>query len=253
MDQRLAGRVAVVTGGGKGIGPYYVRGLAQAGARVAAADIDIAAAEATAQRLRAEGLDVIAVPVDVADAQSVDRMVGQVVERYGRLDILVNNAALFTVLMPKRPFYELEPDDWDRVMAVNVKGLFLCVRAAFPYLRASGHGRVINISSGTAFSGTPGFLHYVSSKGAVVSFTRALAREVGEYGITVNAIAPGATASETFKAVEQGDLEARVKTRALKRVEVPEDLVGAVVFLASDDASFMTGQTLLVDGGNVMH
>ena len=254
MDQRLAGRVAVVTGGGKGIGMHYVEGLARAGARVAAVDIDAEAAEATAERLRSEGLEVIGLPVDVADAASVEQMTAEVVRRLGRYDILVNNAALFAVLMPKRDWHELEPSDWDRVLAVNVKGLFLCARAAFPHLKAGGCGRIINISSGTVFSGSPGFLHYVTSKGAVVAFTRALAREVGEFGITVNAIAPGLTASETAAPrYAPGEMEARAKTRAIKRVQVPDDLVGAVVFLASDDASFITGQTLVVDGGNVMH
>lgn len=254
MEQPLTGRVAVVTGGGKGIGAHYVRALALAGARVAAADVDCAAAAATAQRLESEGCDVLGVEVDVADPRSVDQMVSQVVERYGRLDILVNNAALYTALLPKRSFHEIEPDDWDRVLSVNVKGLFLCARAAFPHLRDSGHGRIINISSGTVFSGSPGFLHYVSSKGAVIAFTRSLAREVGEFGITVNAIAPGLTASETASALyPPGEIEARAQSRAIKRVQVPEDLVGTVVFLASDQSAFITGQTLVVDGGNVMH
>jgi NAD(P)-dependent dehydrogenase (short-subunit alcohol dehydrogenase family) len=181
-------------------------------------------------------------------------MIARTVERFGRLDVLVNNAALYAALMPKRPFEELEPADWDRVLAVNVKGLFLCARAALPHLRASGQGRIINISSGTVFSGSPGFLHYVTSKGAVVAFTRALAREVGRHGITVNAIAPGLTASETaLAAYPPGEMEERAASRAIKRVQVPEDLVGAVVFLASDAAAFITGQTLVVDGGNAMH
>jgi 3-oxoacyl-[acyl-carrier protein] reductase len=254
MDERLQGRVALVTGGGKGIGAHYVRGLARAGARVAAADIDLAAAEETAQRLSAEGAEVIGLPVDVADPDSVQLMVAQTVERFGRLDVLVNNAALYAVLMPKRPFQELEPADWDRVLSVNVKGLFLCARAAFPHLRQSGHGRIINISSGTVFSGSTGFLHYVTSKGAVIAFTRALAKEIGEHGITVNAIAPGLTASETAMATyPEGAFEARAKDRAIARVQVPEDLVGAVVFLATDEAAFITGQTLVVDGGSAFN
>lgn len=254
MAQQLAGRVAVVTGGGKGIGAHYVRGLALAGARVAAADVDSAAAQATAERLRAEGCDVVGLAVDVSDPTSVEQMAAEAVARFGQLDILVNNAALFSVLMPKRPFQELQPEDWDRVLAVNVKGLFLCARAAFPCLRASEHGRIINISSGTVFSGQSGFLHYVTSKGAVVAFTRALAREVGQHGITVNTLAPGLTASESAAAsYPAGELEARAQSRAIKRVEMPEDLVGAVVFLASDAAAFITGQTIVVDGGTVMH
>ncbi|MBX5490501.1 MAG: 3-oxoacyl-ACP reductase FabG [Chloroflexi bacterium] len=251
---RLAGRVAIVTGGGKGIGAVYTAGLAREGARVVAADIDEAAAEAQVARLRAEGADALAVRVDTADAASVEAMVRAAVDRFGGLDILVNNAALYTALLPKRPFWELDEAAWDRVLRVNVTGLWLCARAALPHLRASGRGRIINISSATVMAGTPGFLHYVSSKGAVIALTRAMAREVGDFNITVNAIAPGLTASETGKAVQsQEELERPVAQRCLKRVQVPEDLVGAVVFLASDAAAFITGQTLVVDGGAVFH
>src|SRR5262249_25874604 len=179
---------------------------------------------------------------------------GEVAERFGRIDVLVNNAALAAALMPRRSFLELDPAVWDRVMAVNVKGMFLCARATFPHLRDSGRGRIINISSGTVFNGSPGMLHYVTSKGGVIAFTRALARELGEYGITVNAIPPGLTASEPIAAAAApGELEARAAARAFKRIQVPEDLVGTVVFLASDAAAFMTGQTIVVDGGAVMN
>jgi 3-oxoacyl-[acyl-carrier protein] reductase len=254
VDERLKGRVAIVTGGGKGIGAHYVRALAASGARVAAADIDEAAAQETARKLSAEGADVLPIKVDVSSPESVEQMIQTVVQRYGGIDILVNNAALYAQLMPKRPFFEITPEDWDRVQAVNVKSLFLCAKAAFPYLRDSGRGRVINISSGTVFSGQVGFLHYVTSKGAVVAFTRSLARETGQYNMTVNAIAPGLTASETaVAAYPAGEIESRAASRAIKRVQVPEDLVGAVVFLATDEAAFITGQTLVVDGGNVMH
>ncbi|MBI4493279.1 MAG: glucose 1-dehydrogenase [Chloroflexi bacterium] len=251
---RLAGRVAVVTGGGKGIGAVYAERLAREGAAVAAVDVDGAAAEAHAAKLQAEGGQALGLHVDVTDLASVEAMVRRVVERFGRLDILVNNAGLYTVLLPKRPFYEIEPKDWDRTLAVNVKGLFLCARAAFPHLKESGHGRIINISSGTVFAGTPGFLHYVSSKGAVVAFTRALAREVGQYNITVNALAPGLTASATAREVQtQAEFEAPLQLRTIKRVQVPDDIVGALVFLASDEAEFITGQTIVIDGGLNMH
>lgn len=247
---RLTGRVAVVTGGGKGIGAVYTDALVREGARVVAADIDGQAAEAQAARLRAEGADALGMVVDTADAASVEAMVRATVDRFGALDILVNNAALYTALLPKRPFWELDEATWDRVLQVNVKGLWLCARAALPHLRASGHGRIINISSGTVMAGSPGFLHYVSSKAAVIGMTRAMAKELGDFEITVNAIAPGLTASETGKAVQSiEELSAPLARRALKRVQVPEDLTGAVIYLASDEAAFVTGQTLVIDGG----
>lgn len=252
MDGTLNGRVAIVTGGGKGIGAHYVRGLAYAGARVVAADIDGDAAEETAQQCNAAGASAMGIRADVSDPASVEEMIQATVGRYGRVDVLVNNAALYAALLPKRPFWELEAEDWDRVLAVNVKSLFLCVRAALPYLKDSTHGRVINITSGTFWSGSTGFLHYVTSKGAVIGFTRALAREVGPFGITVNAIAPGLTASETaLPSYREGELEARAAARSIQRVQVPEDLVGTVIFLAGDASAFMTGQTLVVDGGAV--
>lgn len=254
MSERLAGKVAIVTGGGKGIGAHFVRGLAANGARVAAVDIDGAAGEAIARRLCEEGLDVIGIQADVSDAGSVERMTGAVADRFGGIDILVNNAALFTALFPHRPFDELSEETWDKVMAVNVKGPWLCARAAYPFLKASGRGRIINIASDTALNGAIGLAHYVSSKGAVIGFTRALSREVGQYQITVNAIAPGLTASDTAVAGYPAEwFECRAQLRSLKRVEVPEDLVGTLVFLASDDSAFMTGQTLAVNGGSVLH
>jgi NAD(P)-dependent dehydrogenase (short-subunit alcohol dehydrogenase family) len=254
MNMSLSGRVALVTGGGKGIGAHYVRALAEQGAKVAAADIDQAAAEATAARLSSEGAEVIGLWIDVTDELSVERAVVETVSRFGRLDILVNNAALYSVLMPKRRFWEETAEAWNQVLTVNLTGQFLCAKAAFPHLRESGHGRIINISSGTVFTGSTGFLHYVTSKGGIVAFTRALAKDIGEFGITVNAIAPGLTASETaMAAYPEGEIAARATSRAIKRTEVPEDLVGAVCFLASDAAAFITGQTLVVDGGNAVH
>jgi NAD(P)-dependent dehydrogenase (short-subunit alcohol dehydrogenase family) len=253
-DGRLSGRVAVVTGGGQGIGAAYALGLAREGARVALADVNADAANAQAQRLAANGYEALGVWVDVADEASVESMIRAVAERFGGIDILVNNAGIFASLMPKRSFAEIRAADWDLVMQINARGPFLCARAALPYLKASGRGRIINVSSGTVLSGTPGFLHYVSSKGAIVAFTRALAREVGEFNITVNTVAPGLTASDgALSSYSTEELEAPAKLRAIKRVQVPEDLVGAVVFLASDEAAFMTGQMLVVDGGLALH
>jgi 3-oxoacyl-[acyl-carrier protein] reductase len=250
----LVDRVAIVTGGGKGIGAVYCEELAREGAFVAVADVDEQAAAAQAERLLAAGGKALGVHVDVAEPASVDAMVRDVVAQFGRLDILLNNAAIFTPLHPLRPFWELPVEEWHQVMQVNVTGLFLCVRAAFPHLMESGRGRIVNIASTVALQGTPGFLHYVSSKAAVIGFTRALAREVGPYNITANAIAPGLTASETLLTKRPlSDLETLSQRGSIQRVQVPQDLVGAVVFLSSDRSAFITGQTLVVDGGVAFH
>ena len=181
-------------------------------------------------------------------------MAAAALKAYGRIDILVNNAGLYSALK-KKAFMEIDPDEWDRVMAVNVKGLFLCVKAVYPTMKQQQKGKIINISSGTTQTGTPMFLHYVSSKGGVLSFTRALAREVGGDNICVNSIMPGLTISgpnqEGVTSAEQ--LADRRKRRALQRDQYPQDLVGTVIFLASDDSDFMTGQSIVVDGGMNMH
>jgi NAD(P)-dependent dehydrogenase (short-subunit alcohol dehydrogenase family) len=175
-------------------------------------------------------------------------------DRYGRIDILLNNAGLFTTILPMKPWTEISLEEWDRVMAVNVRGYLLCARAVFPYMKDRGWGRIINIGSNTALSGVPGFLHYVTSKGAIMGFTRGLAREIGETGITVNTVTPGLVSTEGVKKhYSEEMLESRVSARSIKRQQMPEDLVGAVIFLSSEGAGFITGQTLNVDGGQVMH
>lgn len=249
----LAGRAVIVTGGGKGIGKVYAQEFAKAGARVVVADIDAAAAKAVAEALAGDGLEALGLGVDIADEKSVDAMAETTVERFGTIDVLINNASLMSVL-PRRSWLEIPVDEWDRVMAVNLRGTFLCCRAVFPAMKAQGRGKIVNISSSRFFEGSPNRLHYTTSKAGVVGFTRALAREVGEFGITVNAVAPGLTASDTQVASSSGNyLAARSSGRAIDRVQVPEDLVGAVMFLSSAASDFMTGQTLLVDGGKMMH
>jgi 3-oxoacyl-[acyl-carrier protein] reductase len=249
--KRLEGRVAIVTGGGHGIGKFYARRLADEGARVVIAEIDGKAAESVAARIPGS----LALRTDVSDPASVEAMAAKTVERFGRIDVLVNNAAIFaTIPMSRSPFDQIDPAEWDRMMAVNLRGTWLAVRAVIPQMRKQQYGKIINISSGTALKGSASRIHYVTSKAGILGFTKTLAMEVGKDNICVNCIAPGSTLSE-----ENAD-EALVKyrqaaasTRALQRMQTPEDLVGAVAFFASSDSDFITGQTLVVDGGAHMH
>jgi NAD(P)-dependent dehydrogenase (short-subunit alcohol dehydrogenase family) len=249
---RLDGKVAIVTGGGRGIGVEYSKVLAAEGAKVAVTDI--VDTETTVNIIKQAGGDAIGIHCDVTDPDNIKAMVAETVEVYGRLDILVNNAALFADLK-QGSFLDIDEAEWDRVMQINTRGVFSCSKAAVPEMKKNGYGKIVNIASGTVFKGTPMLLHYVSSKGAQVAFTRALAREVGDHGITVNCIAPGLTMSEKvieddqWTAVKDGN----TASRAIKREQMPEDLIGALVFFSSQDSDFITGQTLVVDGGSAMH
>jgi 3-oxoacyl-[acyl-carrier protein] reductase len=251
---RLKDKVAIVTGGGVGIGKAYAHGLAKEGAKVVVADIQDAEASKVAADIKQTGGEAMAVAVDVTSPEKTQAMAATALKQYGRIDVLVNNAGLYSALK-KKNFMEIDAGEWDRVMAVNVKGLFLCVKAVYPAMKQQGKGKIINISSGTALSGTPYFLHYVSSKAGVIGFTRALAREVGNDNICVNSIMPGLTISganqEGVMTAEQ--LADRRKRRCFQRDQYPQDLVGTVIFLASDDSDFMTGQSISVDGGMNMH
>jgi 3-oxoacyl-[acyl-carrier protein] reductase len=218
------------------------------------ADLQEAEAKKVAADIKQSGGEALAVYVDVTSVEKTQAMAQAALQAYGRIDILVNNAGLYSALK-KKNFMEIDPEEWDRVMAVNVKGLFLCVKAVYPSMKQQKKGKIINISSGTILGGTPLFLHYVSSKAGVIGFTRALAREVGGDNICVNSIMPGLTISgsnqEGVTTPEQ--LADRRRRRCFQRDQYPQDLVGTVIFLASDDSDFMTGQSISVDGGASMH
>ncbi len=247
-------KVIIVTGGGHGIGRAYCQGLAKEGAKVVAADIDLPAAEETKKLVEKEGGRAIALHVDVANEQSTLAMAEATVKAFGKIDVLVNNAAVFSTIPISRVSFDKVPlEEWDRVMLVNLKGTWLCSRAVTPYMKKQNSGKIINISSGTAFSGRGGRIHYVTSKAGILGFTKTLARELGDFGITVNTLAPGSTLSESKDDKGAVDFrESAVSTRCLKRVEVPSDLVGTMVYLCSGASDFMTGQTMVVDGGNMM-
>jgi 3-oxoacyl-[acyl-carrier protein] reductase len=245
---RLKDKVAIVTGGGIGLGRAYCKALAGEGAKVVVADIQEGPAKEVAREVNG-----IAVRVDVTSPGETENMARKTVDAFGRIDILVNNAGMYSSIQ-KKPFFEIPVEEWDRVMAVNVKGVFLCARAVHPAMRKQRKGKIINISSGTVLGGTPMFLHYVTSKAGVIGLTRALAREVGADNINVNAITPGLTIADENqkKMLSEEYLAPRRQARALKRDQYPEDLVGTVLFLASSDSDFLTGQTINVDGGTWM-
>ena len=249
----LAGKVVIVTGGGTGIGKVYSQRLAEAGARVVLADIVAKECDAVAAAIRDKGGEAISVPTDVADAAAVDAMVEKTVAKWGRVDGLINNASLMSVL-PRGDWFKIAPEDWDRVMSVNLKGIFLTCRAVYPHMKRQGSGRIVNISSSRVWHGTPNRLHYTTSKAGVIGLTRALAREIGDDGIGVNAVTPGLTMSETQVSSSSSNyLGGQEQGRCFKRPQVPDDLVGTVMFLLSDASGFITGQTINVDGGMMMH
>jgi NAD(P)-dependent dehydrogenase (short-subunit alcohol dehydrogenase family) len=250
---RLQGKTAIVTGGAKGIGRHYSMALAAQGARVMIADIADGKDAADEIAAKSGANSVASAKFDVSDEAQVKALVAQTIERFGQIDVLVNNAALYAKLAPTKAT-EIDVALWDQVMAVNVRGAFLMVKHAVPHMQAQKSGKIINIASGTAYKGIPRMLHYVTSKGAIVAFTRALSRELGEHGIAVNTLAPGLVLSDTGVENTQHHDEERApvrNSRAFKRDMFPDDLLGALVFLASSDSDFITGQTLAVDGGSI--
>jgi pyridoxal 4-dehydrogenase len=245
MSMKLEGRVAIVTGAGQGIGRAIAEKLHEEGASVVVADKN----EDTATKAAAE-VGGVAVVTDVSDQEQVNALVNQAVERFGKIDILVNDAAI----VPFVPWEELDFAEWRRVMSVNIDGVFLTCKAAYPHMKEAGYGRIVNICSNVVAAGTPNMAHYVASKGAVFSFTRSLATEVGQYGITVNAVAPGLTASEgVLASPHAGAFDFVVSLQAIQRRGVPSDIAPAVAFLASEEAHWITGQMLTADGGHTRH
>ncbi len=246
----LTGRVAVVTGAGGGLGEGICFSLAAAGAAVACVDVVAERAEARAHQVRAAGGKAVAVTADVSRQEATEAMAASAIEAFGGIDILVNNAAIY----PARPWTEIDVEEWDAVLAVNVKGYFLCARACHDGLAKHGRGRIVNVASITMFGGWDRLLSYVTSKGGVLAFTRGLAREVGPEGITVNCISPGAfpTDAEKIHPDPEGYTRLVLERQAVKRRGRPDDIGNLVTFLAGDASSFITGQMIGIDGGWVM-
>ncbi|GAB2626903.1 SDR family oxidoreductase [Prescottella soli] len=240
-------RTVLITGGAGGLGRAFAEGFADRGYRVAVADIDADGAEETARLLRERGAEALSTAVDVTSVESTDAMAAAVAEfGGGHIDVLVNNAAIYAAVT-RSPFEEIDPGEWDRVMAVNLKGPWMCARACSPYL-AEG-GSVVNLSSATILSGSAHWMHYVASKGGVVALTRVMAKELGSRSITVNAIAPGFTLTEASYGLMEDAENYGVDRGAIKRASRPDDIVGAALFLTGPDSKYITGQTLVVDGG----
>jgi NAD(P)-dependent dehydrogenase (short-subunit alcohol dehydrogenase family) len=251
---RLSGRCAIVTGGAVGIGRHYSLALAAEGARVMIADIAEGGDLAREIVAKHGANTACSAFCDVSDEKAVKMAVATALDRFGKIDVLVNNAAVYSTLT-EMPFTEIDVDTWDRVMDVNVRGMFLMSKYVAPVMIAQRSGKIINIGSGTALRGIPNLLHYVTSKGAVMALTRALSRELGDYGICVNTLMPGFTLSDSILANNPAHVssarEPAIQRRAIKRDERPEDLLGALIFLASSESDFITGQNIAVDGGAV--
>jgi len=252
MIDGLKNKVVIVTGGAHGIGKAYASAFAKAGARVVIADIDETAANhVSAEIARDFDASALALRTDVSNEASTKDMAARTLDRFGRIDVLINNAAVFSVVPMNRGRIEtIDPEEWDRLMAINLRGLFFCCRAVLPEMRKQKSGKVITIASGTVFAGAPGRIHYVTSKAATIGFTRTLAREVGDDNINVNCLAPGNTLSEENPTEQMIKFrQSSVGLRSLKRIQMPNDVVGAMLFLASPLSDFITGQTINVDGG----
>ncbi len=252
---RLDNKVTIITGAAHGIGKAYARRFAEEGAHVIIADIDGQGGDATAKALLAAGFSAWSRATDVRNYADVQGLMHESLEKFGRIDVLLNNAAIYvTQKLWKGPVEELALAEWDRVIEVNLKGVFLCSKAVIPIMKQQRGGKIINIASGTFFSGSGNMPHYTTAKGGVVALTRVMARQLGDWGITVNCMTPGSTMSEEDITNDVlARREGSVSKRCFKRVETPNDIVGTALFLASADSDFITGQLLVVEGGGIMH
>ena len=249
---RLKDKVAIVTGGAKGLGRAFAVKMAAEGAQVMVVTRkDLDNLKETVRQIENNGGKAALFQADVSREADTVTMAAETVRAFGRIDILVNNAAVYDGIK-RKPFYEIDPDEWDLVMSVNVKGAFLTAKAVFPYMKAQGYGKIVNLASEVFFTGSHGFAHYIASKGGIIGLTRALAVELGPYNICINCVAPGFTDTEASRRLADVKKYDTSKT-PLRRLETPEDLTGAALFLASSESDFITGQTLLVDGGRAMH
>lgn len=251
--RRLDGKVAIVTGASAGLGRAFCLKLAREGAIIAAVTGNNAEGlNETVRLVQDAGGNAVALMADISNEIDTVRMAENAAAEFGKIDVLVNNAGVYRGIT-RAPFFEIDPEEWDKVMTVNVKGPWLCARAVFPYMKQQGKGKIINISSATFFSGSKNWSHYVTSKGAIIGLTRALAQELGDYNVCVNAVAPGFTLTEASLALMPNAATYGVARGCIKRGETEEDLVGVVAFLASDEADFISGQTFVVDGGRQLH
>jgi NAD(P)-dependent dehydrogenase (short-subunit alcohol dehydrogenase family) len=248
---KLEDKVVIVTGSGRGIGKAYAERYAKEGAKVTVCDI-IDCTE-TEKAIKSMGGEVLSLKTDITSEKDTVEMANKTAQHFGRIDVLVNNAGIWGGIVLK-PFYETSVEDWDKMMAVNLRGMFLCCKAVFPYMKQQGKGKIINIASIAAFHGIPYTLHYATSKGGVIALTKVMARELGEFNINVNCVAPGLVWNEASKGqIPTQELERHISTMCLKRAQQPEDLLGTVIFLSSEESDFVTGQTIVVDGGSFLH
>ncbi len=241
----LKDKVAIITGAAGGLGKAFALAFAQEGAKIAVCDKNFKGASETANEI---GENAFAIEVDVANETSTQTMASKVIEQFGKIDILINNAAIYATIQ-RKPFYEISESEWDLVMNVNLKGVWMVSKAVFPYMKAANFGKIINISSATVMSGSPQWSHYVASKGGVIGFTRSMAKEVGDFNINVNAIAPGFTLTDASLSLMENAQKYGVDRGAIKRPSSAEDIVGTALYLASSASDFVTGQTIVVDGG----